>query len=205
MQFVQTVATVAPVIAPRQTPPAAFIPAEGSVAGVLIRIAGLFVAVTGLAYAVLLMVWPTVPVVVHVRWKATVADARRIDLERQFTLTQGEQTEGTTWRYALADASTRNIRQLVQHEAVDDTAHLNRVRYRPELAQDRTVQLALYAAIAGCVGSPLLLLLVAVRRRITLIDRSPAEEASASTPMTAEVHSDGSDVAISSSAGARRL
>jgi hypothetical protein len=167
--------------------PAALLPAEGGIAGALIRVAVLFVVVTGLTYAVLLAMWPTVPVVVHVRWKPPVADDRRLALERQFTLTHGELTEGTTWRYALTDSSTTNIRNLIQHDAVDDTAHLNRVRYRPEIAQVRSVRLALYAVIAGCVGSPLLLLLIAIRRRITLIDRSPAEMASGSRSIPADL------------------
>ena len=72
----ETVATVAPVIAPRQTLLLRFfLPREASPARSSEWLE-LFVVVTGVAYAVLLMVWPTVPVVVHVRWKATVADDR---------------------------------------------------------------------------------------------------------------------------------
>lgn len=127
--------------------------------------AGLFVVVTSLAYGILSFAWPHTPVVVHVRWKPDVTDARRVELERQFTLTHSEPTEGTTWRYGLADSSTGNIRALIQNEAVDDTAHLNRIRYRPEFAQDRSRQIPVYSVAIGGIGSVALLLLIAVRRR----------------------------------------
>ena len=124
----------------------------------------LLVAVaTGLAFGVLSRAWPPVPVTVHVRWHAGVTDARRADLERTFTLTGAEPAEGTTWRYQLADSSTANIRALVESDAVEDTAHLDRRRFRPEFGQDRPRRLAVYSfargrrlgrAVAAARGSP---------------------------------------------------
>ena len=128
--------------------------------------AALFAIITGLTYAFLSVSVPTVPVVMHVRWKPTVSSEERIELERRFTLTAGELDSGTTWKYALIDASTDNIKALIQHEAVEDTAHLNRVRYRPELAQDRQRRLPAYAAATGVVGCAALLLMAAIRRRV---------------------------------------
>jgi hypothetical protein len=99
--------------------------------------------VGGLAWLVLSSVWPQRDVSVNVRWKAGVDAVERVELERRFHLTRGELDEGTTWTYHLEDASPRNIQSLVQHQAVDDTAHLNRARFRPELAQDRSRQIML--------------------------------------------------------------
>lgn len=110
----------------------------------------------------------------HVRWKPAVSVEQRTELERRFTLTAGELDSGTTWKYALLDASTGNIRALIQHEAVDDTAHLNRIRYRPEFAQDRQRRLPVYAAGTGVVGCAVLLLLAAVRRRVAPIATTDA-------------------------------
>lgn len=131
-----------------------------------LTLAALFSIIAGLTYAFLSVAIPATPVVMHVRWKTDVAPGQRAELERRFTLTKGELDGGTTWRYSLVDASTNNIRALIQHDAVDDTAHLNRVRYRPEFAQDRTRRLAVYAAATGMTGSVALLLFAAFRRRV---------------------------------------
>lgn len=123
-----------------------------------------FVVVTGLAWGILSLTWPDVRAVhVHVRWKPDVTDAQRVELERRLQLTDSVHAEGTTWEYQLADWSTANIRAVVQDERVDDTAHLNRIRYRPEFAQDRTRQIFVYSVAMGAIGSVLLLVL-AVRR-----------------------------------------
>lgn len=129
----------------------------------LAGLAAAFVLVTGVAWWILSIVWPDSPVDINVRWKADVADAERVDLERRFQLTNGDHSEGTTWRYQLADSSTANIQALIQHPRVDDTAHLNRIRFRPEFAQDRARQIVAYSFAFGAIGSVLLVLLF--RRR----------------------------------------
>ena len=126
-------------------------------------LAAAFAVVTGRALEMLSLTWPVAPVDIHVRWTAGVMDAQRVELERRFGLTNSQQREGTTWAYRLADTSTANITALIQDERVDDTEHLNRVRYRPEFAQDRSRQMLAYSAAIGAVGS-LLLLLLAARR-----------------------------------------
>lgn len=89
------------------------------------------------------------------RWRASVTDAQRSALERRFRLSDGHQTEGTTWAYTLADASTANIRAIVQHESVDDTAHVNRRRFRPAFEYDRTRRIVVFAAAIGAAGAAL--------------------------------------------------
>ena len=81
-----------------------------------------------------------------------VNDAARVRLERQFQLTEGVNTEGTTWEYQLQNPSTANVRTIVQHAQVDDTSHLNRIRYRPEFAQDRGRRILVYPSRVGQSG-----------------------------------------------------
>src|SRR3954471_1265032 len=100
--------------------------------------AAAFVVITAVAWAMLSLVRPQAAVNIHVRWTAGVTGAQRATLEKRFGLTGGKQSEGTTWAYALADTSTANIRALIQDPQVDDTEHLNRVRFRPVFADDRT-------------------------------------------------------------------
>ena len=123
-----------------------------------------FVVITGLTWGVLSIAWPVRPVHVHVRWKPGVTDAERLELERRFQLTDKRPSEGTSWEYQLVDASTANIRAIVQDQRVDDTEHLNRIRYRPEFAQDRSRQVLAYSFAVGGIGSVLLVLAVAAGR-----------------------------------------
>jgi hypothetical protein len=118
-----------------------------------------FVVLTGVTWGVLSLAWPDTPVHVHVRWKPDVMEAERVALERRFQLGGGILAEETTWEYQLADVSTANIRSIIQNGRVDDTSHLNRVRYRPEFVQDRMRQIWLYSFLAACLGSILLLVL----------------------------------------------
>ena len=126
-------------------------------------LAAAFVLVTAVASATLSLTWPVAPVDIHVRWTTSVTEVQRLELERRFGLINGQQSEGTTWAYQLTDTSTANIRSLIQDERVDDTEHLNRLRYRPEFAQDRSRQLLVYSVAIGAVGS-LALLVLAGRR-----------------------------------------
>jgi hypothetical protein len=121
---------------------------------VQLAIAGLVAAfgvATGLTGVILLRAWPQSPVHVHVRWKPDVSQAERVELERRFHLTNGESLEEPSWEYLLTDPSTANIRAIVQDERVDDTEHLNRIRFRPELAQDRLRQILAYSLAAGAI------------------------------------------------------
>jgi len=112
-----------------------------------------FLVIGAASWPVLRWLDPPHDVRLNVRWKADVDAARRGRLERQFKLTRGERTEGTTWTYYLTDASTENIQAMVQHPSVDDTAHINRVKFRPEFSQDRDRQAIFHALIGGAVGA----------------------------------------------------
>jgi hypothetical protein len=131
----------------------------------LALLAAASVVVAGVVWALLSFLWPVTPVHVHVRWKPDVTDSQRVELERRFQLAEPSHRDGSSWEYQLADTSTANIRTIVQDGRVDDTEHLNRIRYRPEFAQDRSRQILLYSAVGGVMGSFLLLLAVVGVRR----------------------------------------
>ncbi len=123
-----------------------------------------FVVAGGVAAGVLLKAMSAGPVPVNVRWKPDVNDSRRLELETQLHLTEGHPTEGSTWAYRLTDPSTDSIRTLVEHPSVDDTAHINRIRFRPEFAYDRTRRVIFYSIVAGALGA-LVFLIQVLRRR----------------------------------------
>lgn len=114
-----------------------------------------------LTWLLLAAVVPIRPVDINVRWADGTDAAARAARESRLSLTAGEQAEGTTWRYRLADPSTTNIRALVQDPAVADTHRLNRLRFRPEFAQDRARHLMLGAALAGVLVASLWLFVAA--------------------------------------------
>jgi len=114
--------------------------------GVLV---GAFVVMTAAAAGVLSLTLSHDPVPVHVRWRPATSDAERAALEERFHLTKGVVTEGTTRAYLLANTSTRNIRAMVQHPSVEDTAGINRIRFRPAFAHDRDRRLILFSVLAG--------------------------------------------------------
>ena len=126
------------------------------------RIAGVFVAAfavaTAAAAGVLSLTLSSDPVPIHVRWKQGTSDAERGELERQFGLTEGEFREGTTYAYRLTNTSTDNIRALVQHPRVDDTAEINRVRYRPRFSNDRQRRLIVFSVAGGGIVSLIVML-----------------------------------------------
>ena len=132
-----------------------------------VRIVGIlvlgFVMTGGVAAALLLVSITAGPVPVNVRWKTDVTNDRRSELEKELHLTNGHPTEGSTWAYLLTDPSTERIRTVIEHPNVDDTAHLNRVKFRPEFAYDKERRVIFYSVISAGVGA--LLFLVQVLRR----------------------------------------
>ena len=120
---------------------------------VLILLPAGFLTVAGLAWIILSVLLPRPPVYINIRWQPDVSESQRGQLERRFHLAAPRNTEGTTWQYELEDASTANIRLIVQSERVADTQHLNRVRFRPEFAQDRSRHILLYSFLVGILGA----------------------------------------------------
>ena len=82
------------------------------------------------AYGTLRLTYGQRPAYVHVRWAATVDASAREQIERTHSLTRGALREGRTWGYYITDLSTRNIRDLVGHPAVEDTHNIHRTAFR---------------------------------------------------------------------------
>jgi len=134
----------------------------------LARVAGIlaasFLGLGLLSAGILLWLEPPHPVRLHVRWTADVDDARRAALERELQLSRGQRSEGTTFVYDLDTPTTDTIRAIVQHPSVDDTAHINRIRFRPEFEQDRQRRSIFYGVLGGAAGAVAVLLWIAKRR-----------------------------------------
>lgn len=126
---------------------------------------------------------------IKVRWTAQAAATVRTRLETQFHLTRADFDDGTTWRYELTDISTANIRALVSHPAVEDTANLNRKTYRPTGALDpdrvravgamRAGGAAAFVVLLGCLAG--WVVITARRQRIAAAGGAAAREAAADT------------------------
>ena len=131
--------------------------------------AAAFLAFWALAWIILRLTTPDIPVQVGVRWKPDVAESDRVALERRFQLRDGTHQEGTTWEYFLDDTSLVNVRALVQDARVDDTAAIDRSVFRPIAEDARARERLIDAAAAGAAGAFLLLALAASIRRPALI------------------------------------
>jgi hypothetical protein len=83
-----------------------------------------------IAYGALRLTFGDRPVYVHVRWAASTDDATRQQLERRYSLEQGEVREERTWGYALRELSRDNVRALVQDRSVEDTHQIHRTAFR---------------------------------------------------------------------------
>lgn len=120
-----------------------------------------FLVLTAAARSVLLYFEPSHPIRVHVRWTSDVDDLRRAQLEQQLSLTLPEFREGTTWLYFIPVPSTDAIRAIVQHPNIEDTQHVDRVRFRPSFNEDAPRRALYYGAVAGGFGSLLVLFWIA--------------------------------------------
>lgn len=71
---------------------------------------------------------------VNVRWSAGVAAEEQTRLERSFFLGEGKPhaDDERTWRYVIEDASSANLRAIVEHPAVEDTQNILRDRFELE-------------------------------------------------------------------------
>ena len=131
-------------------------------------LAGAFVVLTAAAAGILSVTLDSGPVPMHVRWKPAVSETERLALETRFGLTEGVVTEGTTRAYHLSDTSTANIRQIVEHPGVDDTADINRIRFRPAFKYDRSRRLIFFSVLTGGIASVAVLLTPRVSRFVGL-------------------------------------
>lgn len=116
-----------------------------------------FLVLAAAARSVLLYFEPPHPIRVHVRWAPVVDAVQRAQLEQQLSLTLPEFREGTTWLYFLPVPSTDAIRAIVQHPSIEDTQHVDRVRFRPSFNEDAPRRALYYGAVAGGFGSLIVL------------------------------------------------
>jgi hypothetical protein len=65
---------------------------------------------------------------VHVRWADGISDAQRLQFERSLALVNGQRQDDRTWQYDLMDAAPSAVRAVVDHPAVEDTHHIDRVK-----------------------------------------------------------------------------
>ena len=79
-------------------------------------------------YAALRLNFERAPVV-HVRWAQFVDDSSRARLQMRFGLAAAQYDSGTTWVYFLMSPATENIQALVESPAVEDTHHIDRVKF----------------------------------------------------------------------------
>jgi hypothetical protein len=125
----------------------------------VVWIALVFWALAGALYAGRRAAFGDRPAAIHVRWAATVDDARRQQLERQYGLTTPEPTEGRTFAYALTNLSLANVRALVSDPDVEDTHEINRTAYRVGFFSPRLPYSTAYPAIPRTLDALALLCL----------------------------------------------
>jgi hypothetical protein len=125
----------------------------------VVWIALVFWALAGALYAGRRAAFGDRPAAIHVRWAATVDDARRRQLEQQYGLTAPEPTEGRTFAYALTNLSLANIRALVSDPAVEDTHEINRTAYRVGFFSPRLPYSTAYPSIPRALDALALLCL----------------------------------------------
>jgi hypothetical protein len=95
--------------------------------------------IAALSCAIVILVLPIIArmvtgppgALVHVRWQTSIDASARQMLEARFRLADGEQLDGSTWRYDLLDPSRENIRDLVSDPAVADTQKIDRAHFTP--------------------------------------------------------------------------
>lgn len=102
---------------------------------------------------------------VNVRWTPGLPDARRVALERQFGLTNGERggdssDEVNVWGYRLIDLSRENVRALVTHPDAIDTNDIDRATFTVPPQPPRADHQFLGVEYAAWLQFPGMLLLV---------------------------------------------
>jgi hypothetical protein len=100
----------------------------------------------------------------NVRWASQVGDAERTELERRFSLSNGELREGTTRHYELLDSSRSNIAAIVEHPAIADTSNIDRDARRLKPEDDQTNRRRLWTIVLALAGTALWELLPLVAR-----------------------------------------
>jgi hypothetical protein len=133
----------------------------------VIRRGVILVIAAAVAFGALRLAYGQRPAYVHVRWAPTIDAAARAEMERTYSLTQGEHREGATWGYYVTDVSSANLQALVQNPAVEDTHNIHRTAFRiwrtaPRgdyvTTQPRWIASLLELATRVCLGLGLIML-----------------------------------------------
>jgi len=78
-------------------------------------------------------VGPLVQSRVNIRWSEAASSGQQRQVEQDLGLAVGERVDGRTWSYVLQNQSPQIIARIVRHPLVDDTHHIDRVKYTIEL------------------------------------------------------------------------
>lgn len=124
-----------------------------------IALALLFWALAGALYAGRKLAFGDRPAAVHVRWASAVNEAERQQLERRYSLTSPQHTEGRTFAYGLTDVSGANVRALVLDPEVEDTHEINRTSYRVGFFSPRLPYASAYPSVPVAMDALALLCL----------------------------------------------
>lgn len=126
----------------------------------ILCISAAWLVVTGMLWMVTGKSLPTI----NVRWSPSVTAEQRRQLEQDFSLVLQEPGNERTGRYFVTDPSQENLKRIVVHPQVEDTAFVSRSTFVLEGAPtvhtwigDRVRilknPLVLYASILGLVAS----------------------------------------------------
>lgn len=94
---------------------------------------------------------------IHVRWSDRVSPADRLTRERAYDLDAGIRVDQATntWRYELRNLSRENLRALLEDDAVEDVAYVDKDTLTTE---GRTIDVGLRYPYSDLLDSPLQLL-----------------------------------------------
>jgi hypothetical protein len=101
---------------------------------------------------------------INIRWVTGITEAQRQQAERELSVVWQEAREPRTVRYFLIDADQANLRKIVVHSLVEDTAYINRGTLVLEDAPPALMWIGsqfstawpsvlLYTSLIGCVIS----------------------------------------------------
>jgi hypothetical protein len=135
-------------------------------------VAFLLCAVWPIAMGILFVFTTKAVSTINIRWVTGITDAQRQQAECELSVVWQEAREPRTVRYFLTDADQANLRKIVMHPFVEDTAYINRGTLVLEDAPPALMWIGsqfstawpwvlLYTSLIGCVISAALI----VRRR----------------------------------------
>jgi len=128
----------------------------------LARVAFLLCAVWPVIVAVLFMTTSRAVSSINIRWVAGITEAQQQQAEHDLSVVWKEAREPRTVSYFLIDADQANLRKIVTHPLVEDTAYINRGTLVLENAPPALMWIGtrfampglsvlLYTSLLGCV------------------------------------------------------